>query len=72
MSKRIDPPEAHRAAFILTVWSERPPEPPTWRGYLEAADGRRRYFLSLDSLNQLLREASGWTDPECPAPGGSS
>lgn len=69
MSELVDPPETHRAAFILTLWSERAS---AWRSVLETADGRRRYFLSLEDLNQLLREASGWTDPDGPAPGGSS
>ncbi len=66
MSKLVGTPEAHRAAFILTVWSERPS---AWRGYLETPDGRRRYFLSLEELNQLLRAASGWVDPDSASPG---
>jgi hypothetical protein len=44
-------------AFILALWSESPAsEPPVWRGYLETADGRRRYFWDLPDLLDTLRE----------------
>lgn len=66
MSELVGPPETHRAAFILTLWSE---HASAWRGVLETADGRRRYFLSLADLNQLLREVSGWVDPDNASPG---
>jgi hypothetical protein len=73
MSEKISPPATRRAAFILALWAERPASaPPVWRGYLETADGRRRYFRSLADLNQLLRAASGWSDPVETSPGDHS
>jgi hypothetical protein len=70
MSATTSPAETRRAAFLLALWAEHPDAgPPVWRGYLETADGRRRYFRSLTDLNHLLRAASGWVDPESASPG---
>lgn len=58
-------PGPRRAAFILTIWAETvTANAPTWRGYLESADGQRRYFSNLAGLNRLLIDASGWEDGE--------
>jgi hypothetical protein len=57
-------PDARRAAFILTIWSDTPSAAePNWRGYLETGDGQRQFFRTLAELNQRLRHLSGWNDP---------
>lgn len=57
-------PHGRRTTYILTIWSEYVVDaPPLWRGYLETADGRRRYFRTLADLTRLLVDVGGWVDP---------
>jgi hypothetical protein len=57
-------PDARRAAFILTIWSDTTSAAkPDWRGYLERGDGQRLYFGTLADLGRLLVEVAGWVDP---------
>jgi hypothetical protein len=52
-----------RAFYIVTIWAEpSEPNPPRWRGYLETPNGARKYFDSLQDLNRLIRDASGWQE----------
>ena len=60
-------------SFILTVWYEwSDPAPPpagvavTWRGFVETAARKRRYFGTLGELNQIIVAATGWRDPADP------
>lgn len=49
--------------FVLLIWPERQTvDAPHWRGVLESAQGERYYFRSLDELNRLVVERSGWSE----------
>ena len=44
----------YRYAFMLIVWAEGKAEAATWRGCLEAPNGRRTYFQTMSELEQIL------------------
>lgn len=45
---------ARRLSFMLILWAEGEIDAAAWRGYLEAADGRRHYFQTLAALGEIL------------------
>jgi hypothetical protein len=61
-----NPPDNPRTVLVMSLWAESLPDGQlAWRGTIRAVDGRRRSFSTLQDLNRLLVELSGWQDAPC-------
>lgn len=58
-----NPPDISRTVLVLSLWAETlPGEQYIWRGTVRTVDGKRMTFNTLQDLNRILQELSGWQD----------
>ncbi len=59
-----DTQPVHPVSYVLTIWSERPPDlPPSWHGVIQMSGGQPFGFSTMVELERLLCELGGWMDP---------
>ena len=58
-------PDSRRTLLVISIWAEMfPGKQLAWRGSIRTIDGKRISFNTLTDLNRLLRELSGWYNPQ--------
>ena len=56
--------DSNRTMLVVSIWVEMiPGNQPAWRGSIRTIDGQHIRFSTLTSLNRLVCELSGWSDP---------